>query len=62
MDWSGVELKGICGGALINELSPPRYTLKLPDDDQWGSVNAKGRWNGMVGEVHRNVSVCGCGI
>ncbi|XP_045115908.1 probable glutamate receptor isoform X1 [Portunus trituberculatus] len=29
------------------------YTMKLPDDDQWGSINSEGRWNGMVGEVHR---------
>ncbi|XP_050691392.1 glutamate receptor ionotropic, delta-2-like [Eriocheir sinensis] len=29
------------------------YTLKLPDDGQWGSVSSDGRWNGMVGEVHR---------
>ncbi|XP_063881241.1 glutamate receptor ionotropic, kainate 3-like isoform X2 [Scylla paramamosain] len=29
------------------------YTMKLPDDDQWGSINSEGKWNGMVGEVHR---------
>ncbi|XP_071517850.1 glutamate receptor U1-like [Panulirus ornatus] len=30
------------------------YTMKLPDDGQWGSILADGSWNGMVGEVYRN--------
>ena len=34
-----------------------RYVLKLPDDDQWGSLQENGWWTGMVGEVHRKVSV-----
>ncbi|XP_047485456.1 glutamate receptor ionotropic, kainate glr-3-like isoform X2 [Penaeus chinensis] len=29
------------------------YTLKLPDDDQWGSLKKDGSWTGMVGEVYR---------
>ncbi|XP_045121849.1 probable glutamate receptor isoform X2 [Portunus trituberculatus] len=29
------------------------YVLKLPDDDQWGSLQENGWWTGMVGEVHR---------
>ncbi|XP_071520481.1 probable glutamate receptor [Panulirus ornatus] len=29
------------------------YTLKLPDDDQWGSQQDDGTWTGMVGEVYR---------
>ncbi|XP_042889540.1 glutamate receptor-like [Penaeus japonicus] len=29
------------------------YTLKLPDDDQWGSLKKDGTWTGMVGEVYR---------
>ncbi|ROT74111.1 hypothetical protein C7M84_007402 [Penaeus vannamei] len=30
------------------------YTLKLPDDGQWGSIKDDGSWTGMVGEVFRN--------
>lgn len=33
-----------------------RYVLKLPHDDQWGSLQETGWWTGMVGEVHRRVS------
>lgn len=35
-----------------------RYTLKLVEDGKYGTYNANGSWDGMIGEVIDGVSNC----
>lgn len=59
---SGSELEGFCID-LLSELSKMigfRYTLQLVKDGRYGSLDASGNWNGMIGEIVRGVSLGPC--
>lgn len=58
----GSELEGFCID-LLSQLSKMvgfRYTLQLVKDSRYGSINASGNWNGMIGEIIRGVSLQAC--
>jgi len=37
---------------------PSRYHMEEPPDKKFGSKNADGSWNGMIGMLVRKVSIC----
>uniref|UniRef100_H3CKF2 Glutamate receptor n=1 Tax=Tetraodon nigroviridis TaxID=99883 RepID=H3CKF2_TETNG len=51
----GSELEGFCIDLLsqLSEIIGFRYTLQLVKDGRYGSVDASGNWNGMIGEIVR---------
>lgn len=60
----GSELEGFCIDLLsqLSEIIGFRYTLQLVKDGRYGSVDASGNWNGMIGEIVRGVSFGRCSV
>lgn len=55
----GSELEGFCID-LLSQLSEKvgfRYTVHLVKDGRYGSLDASGNWNGMIGELIRGVGL-----